>query len=441
MKHKVIVIQCISSSLNYIDDIRKEGLEPVLMEVNVPPEDKDTVRKILDLEYSHLKGDRPIVISECPDYCQTLQLVKDYAPVLVIPGSDYGIELAAKLSSDLGLPGHNVTRVPFLRRKDKMHEALKDAGIRYIKGLAVSSVEDGIDFYSTELKCGAAIVKPLDGGGSVGVMACHSKDELAEALRLSIASGGEVLVQEMIKGTEYYVNTVSSRGRHVVTNICRYDKIQKGTERPVYVRATPLPPESEEMTALIEYAVNVLDAVGVDIGPSHTEIMVDEKGPVLIEINARLAGAHQPSDWQDSVLGIHESEIALRSYLGKDILETRSGMKAIGTPGGTKAYPLISNGLLHCVYIPHDIDAVDNPIVPLIRSLKSYYGHMRLDAPSFYERTTDLSNIGGIVYLAHPDVSVLEEEYNRLLDLELNHIEELFTPRKSHLTSLSNQLK
>lgn len=430
MNNKVIVIQCMSSCLNYLDDIRKEGLEPVLMEENVPSEDKDYVRKILDLKYGRLESGRPMVIFECPEYRRTLQMVKDLAPVLVIPGSDYGIELAAKLSHDLGLPGHNVRRVPFLRRKDKMHEALKDAGIRYIKGRVVSSEEDGLEYYSEELKCGSAIVKPLDGTGSVGVIACHSKDELAEALHLNIASGGEVLVQEMIKGTEYFVNTVSSRGRHVVTNICRYDKVQKGTERPVYVRATPLPPESEEMTALIDYAVNVLDAVGVDIGPSHTEIMVDEKGPVLIEINARLAGGHQPAPWQDIVLGFHESEIALRSYLGKDILETRSGMKAIGTPGGTKAYPLISNGLLHCVYIPYDIDAVDNPIVPLLRSLKSYYGHMRLDAPSFYERTTDLSNIGGIVYLANPDVSVLEEEYNRLLDLELNHIEELFTPRK-----------
>ncbi len=428
MKRKIIVIYCISSSLNYIEDIRREGYEPVIMEITAPQEIREYVRKALDVEYSYIKGEKPLVVQECSDYHQTLRMVREMNPVLVIAGGDLGLKLASKLSHDLGLPGHRVERLPYLRRKDKMHEALKDAGLRYIRGKVVSSVEEGIEFYENELNGKSAIVKPLDGGGSVGVMACHSRGAVAEALRRDFADSGTALVQEMINGTEYYVNTVTFNGRTVVTNVCRYDKVQVGDMRPVYVKAVSLSPADETLSPMIRYVIEALDAVGLEIGPAHTEVMLDEKGPVLIEVNARLAGGHQPSEWQDLVLGIHESEIALRAYLGKDIFESGAGVKAgIMTADGIRCYPLRSNGLWHPVFISREMEAKDNPIVDIVLNMASYHSHKGLTAPSHYDMTIDLSNSGGTIYMTHPDAAVLESDFADLLDLELNHIEQLFT--------------
>lgn len=428
MKGKIIVVHCISSSLNYIEDIRNEGYEPVIMEITAPQEIREYVRKALDVEYSYIKGEKPLVVQECSEYRQTLQMVREMNPVLVTAGGDLGLELAVKLNRDLGLPGHKVERLPYLRRKDKMHEALKDAGLRYIRGKVVSSIEEGIEYYENGLNGKSAIVKPLDGGGSVGVLACHNRESVTEALKRDIADGGVALVQEMINGTEYYVNTVSSDGRHVVTNVCRYDKVQIGDTRPVYVRAVSLSPADETLLPMIHYVIKVLEAVGLEIGPAHTEVMLDEKGPVLIEVNARLAGGHQPSGWQDIVLGIHESEIALRSYLGKNIFESSSGVKAeITLPNGIRCFPLKSNGLWHPVFISREIEAKDNPIVDIARNMASYHSHKGLTAPSHYDMTTDLSNSGGTIYMTHPDATVLESDFADLLGLELNHIEQLFT--------------
>lgn len=427
MKRKIIVVNCISSSLNYIEDIRNEGYEPVIMEITAPEELREYVRKALDVEYSYLKDEKPLIIHECSEYQQTLQMVREMDPKLVLAGSDMGLELASKLSRDLGLPGHRVERLPFLRRKDKMHEALKDAGLRYIRGNVVSCIKDGIEYYENELKGESAIVKPLDGGGSVGVMACHNRDELTDALTRNIAGGGAALVQEMINGTEYYVNTVSSNGRHVVTNVCRYDKVQVGDMRPVYVNAVSLSPAQETLAPLVHYVIEVLDAVGLKIGPAHTEVMVDEKGPVLIEVNARLAGGHQPSDWQDMVLGIHESDIALRAYLGESILESSLGIKSEKSLENRFIYfPLKVHGCWHTVFISRDIYAKDNPILDILRNMRSYHSHKGLEAPRHYCMTTDLSNAGGFVYLTHKDAAVLESEFAELLDLEMNHIEKLF---------------
>lgn len=428
MKGKIVVIHCISSGLNYIEDIRNEGYEPVILELTAPEELREYVRNALDVEYGYIKGEKPLIIQEYSDYPKTLQMVRELNPVLVISGGDLGIELASMLSHDLGLPGHRIERMPYLRRKDKMHEALKDTGLRYIRGKVVSSVKEGIDYYDNRLKNKSAIVKPLDGGGSVGVIACHSREAVTDALTSNIAEAGTALVQEMINGTEYYVNTVSSNGRHVVTNVCRYDKVQVGNMRPVYVKALSLSPAEDSLAAMIHYVTKVLDAVGLEIGPAHTEVMLDEKGPVLIEVNARLAGGHQPSEWQNIILGFHESDIALRAYLGKDIFKSSSGAEAgILSADGIRCFPLKSNGLWHPVFISREIEAKDNPIVDIARKMKSYHSHKGLTVPSHYDMTTDLGNCAGMIYMTHPDIAALESDFAELIDLELNHIEKLFT--------------
>lgn len=103
-------------------------------------------------------------------------------------------------------------------------------------------------------------------------------------------------------------------------------------------------------------------------------------------------------------------------------------MKAeITLPNGIRCFPLKSNGLWHPVFISREIEAKDNPIVDIARNMASYHSHKGLTAPSHYDMTTDLSNSGGTIYMTHPDAAVLESDFADLLDLELNHIEQLFT--------------
>merc|ERR1712178_394386 len=55
-----------------------------------------------------------------------------------------------------------------------------------------------------------------------------------------------------------------------------------------------LPPDGPEQDALTSYVFRVLDAVGLRFGPCHTEVMMTPRGPVLVEVNARMHGLQGP---------------------------------------------------------------------------------------------------------------------------------------------------
>merc|ERR1719267_187170 len=55
-----------------------------------------------------------------------------------------------------------------------------------------------------------------------------------------------------------------------------------------------LPSTGEIQEQLVSYVFRVLDAVGLRYGPCHTEVMFTPRGPILVEVNARLHGLQGP---------------------------------------------------------------------------------------------------------------------------------------------------
>lgn len=434
-KQNIMVVVCASSGINYIEDIRQAGYNPVILELYTQESLREAMRKALDEEYARIPGELPVTYAAKEDYADTLEMVREVAPCAIIPGTDLGIELATRLAWDLGLPGNDPMIFPWLREKDKMQLAAKAAGLRYVRGKVVTTVEEGVRFFKEELGGKSAIVKPLRGSGSQGVAVCLDEEQLRKALsddlemvRQMVDPTSAVLVQERIIGEEYYVNTVTLNGETVVTNVVHYDERKLTTERPVYVCAEMLQPADARCQMLMDYVVRVVKATGLEIGPAHTEVMVDEKGPVLIEINARIAGADQPAGWQDQVLGLHESDIALRAYLGKDIHQTSyNDHRAVPSANGEYAYyPLVRSGCYNFAPTLHDIDAEEFIGRDLIESLPSLHSYKGFEAPKFYPATKDLFTITGLVFMVNDSGEQLKKDFQSLLDIEMNHIERLF---------------
>ena len=86
------------------------------------------------------------MIKEADTYEETLARVKEYDPLLVLPGSEGGVPLATHLADDLGLPGNPWANIDKMIKKDAMQQALADAGIRSIRGRNVKSVDEAMDF-------------------------------------------------------------------------------------------------------------------------------------------------------------------------------------------------------------------------------------------------------------------------------------------------------
>ncbi len=102
----------------------------------------------------------------------------------------------------------------------------------------------------------------------------------------------DVIVQEYIQGEEWVVNTASYNGKHHIAGIFKY---RKSKNRLLEILSLDGKEDRLFIKNLIEYNLACLNALKVNYGITHNELIVDEKGiPYLIEINNRLSGVELP---------------------------------------------------------------------------------------------------------------------------------------------------
>ncbi|CAN0120218.1 unnamed protein product, partial [Discosporangium mesarthrocarpum] len=149
-----------------------------------------------------------------------------------------------------------------------------------------------------------AVVKPLESAGSDDVYLCDSEEEVRKAFAVidgKVNGLGGVnegaLVQEYLDGTEYVVDSVSRDGVHRVCAIWEYDKRTVNGADFVYFGMKLNSASGEREKAIIDYALKVLDAMGVRYGPGHMEVKYTSTGPCLVEVGSRCHGGE--GTWQD----------------------------------------------------------------------------------------------------------------------------------------------
>ena len=125
----------------------------------------------------------------------------------------------------------------------------------------------------------------------------------------------EVLVQERIYGTEYIVNTLTSNGKHRLNTVLRYRKEKTEEGGYIYDYCEYITKLEAGHAEMVDYAFKVADAIHYQNGMIHGEYMIDDKGPVLIEVNCRPMGATQPAEFMDLITGQHETDSLLDTLL------------------------------------------------------------------------------------------------------------------------------
>jgi len=111
------------------------------------------------------------------------------------------------------------------------------------------------------------------------------------------AFNSQLALQEFLAGDEYIVDTVSHNGKHICIATWVYQKQRGLPWNPHAIMPMQnelLSPSGERQDALVDYVFQVLDAVGLQHGPCHTEVMFTKRGPILVEVNARMHGLHGP---------------------------------------------------------------------------------------------------------------------------------------------------
>ncbi|MBT2510067.1 ATP-grasp domain-containing protein [Streptomyces sp. ISL-98] len=253
----------------------------------------------------------------------------------VLPGFEHYVPLAARAAAALGLPGIDPGSVDGLRYKHLMRRAVATAGLDQPAFRAASS-ERALAAAYAELgpHC---VVKPVDQSGSLGVRKVSTAAEALAAFRQALRPGGRsgpgglrlALVEEYVQGPEYSVEGYAEGDRiHVLGITEKVLGLEPHFVEVGHIVPAQLPPSPAR--EIEEYITGVARALGLGLGPFHAELRMTERGPLLMEIAARLPGDRIP-DLLRLAKGVDLYEIMLRAHLGQPNPQPRPA------PGGGRA--------------------------------------------------------------------------------------------------------
>ena len=415
----IIVVECISTGKNYIGDIVNRGYNPIVLHLK----DSDTEdgkkfgQHVLE-EYSRIPYDFDMIY-EKDTFEETLEEVRKANPILIVPGNERGVVLAARLSHELGLLGNSIENLDAMTLKNEMHKRLAQKGLRSIKGKVIHSLDEALEFYDSE-NLEEVVIKPTYSAGSASVRICLNRNEMIDSINQLFDDVNyygdeleELLIQERINGIEYIVNTVTHKGIHRVTLVWKYNKVKTSEGAIVYDSCETVNELSLGEAEMVEYAYKVADALEIQYGPVHGEYMIDEKGPVLIEVNCRPCGGSMPAEFLDRISGQHETDSILDSYLKPKCFfdELR------------KKYNLHAHGTLKFFITPKNMIVRSSPIVNIDKKLKAFHDSSLVNATyqdMFFQKTEDLTTAAGYVFLINEDKADVDHDLNFLRDVERN---------------------
>ncbi|HEO1486233.1 TPA: ATP-grasp domain-containing protein [Legionella pneumophila] len=240
----------------------------------------------------------------------------------VIPGFEYFVPIASRVSALLKVPGIDCKHVLNLRRKDLMRAAINKAGLnspRYYLVTSLDDINEAVDYIGFP-----AICKPIDAAGSVHVKKVKNKKELLEAAN-RILNGNDVLwghklsssllLEEYIDGKEYSLEGTVQDG--VIAHFSTTEKFVSDQSEFIEIgHIVNAPIEQQLHTKIQNYIDQVIKILGADNCPFHAEVRLRRDGePVLMEIAARLAG-DKIADLLCLSRGINYFDYVYAAYLG-----------------------------------------------------------------------------------------------------------------------------
>jgi biotin carboxylase len=334
-----------------------------------------------------------------------------------IVGGESGVTLADKLSLELGVRTNGVFPSGDRRNKSVQQKAVKSAGLRAVRealGTEWDEVEAFVDSESFPV-----VVKPVESCGSDGVKLCKTKQEAKDHFNLLMhsqrkvgAQGAAVLCQEFLKGNEYVVDHVSCNGVHKTLMVWVYDKRPTNGGDFVYYGMIPVDSASEEAQVLISYTRTVLDALKLNNGPTHGEIMMTEDGPCLVEMNCRSHG------WDGAWVplaraltgGYSQPEVALDSHMNEQAFSQIPDVMPSPFKASGQTLMLVSN-------FSGTVKAT--PGYDRMRKLSSFVAlQTGVTVGSKVELTVDLFSAVGVLILVNSDAAQLEADMAEVREME-----------------------
>lgn len=229
---------------------------------------------------------------------------------------------AAAVGDELGVRTHSRETVRLAHRKDAMRARLAERGLDDTPAATVADVA-ALRAFAQEHGY-PLVVKPVGGLASFGVSVVREAHELKAAFDSAEGASDHgwhrrlgVFAEGYLAGPEYSVEALSEAGEHAVLAITA--KYTDPVTRVELGHVVPAPLTGEVREQIERLTLGVLDALGVQLGATHTEVILTPAGPRVVETHVRVGG---DEIWElvHGATGVDMLDCMLRQVLGQTVL-------------------------------------------------------------------------------------------------------------------------
>jgi biotin carboxylase len=238
---------------------------------------------------------------------------------IVAPGSDHAVAVAARIASRLGIPHPLAPDTATLSvNKLRQREALAAAGVPQPRSIVCRTLDE-VGAAARELGYPVVIEAP-DRSGERSVALSPNRQALAVAAAdaLAEAQGDYCLVEELVAGPTVTVNGFSLDGRFVPLTITDREVAPPPAFGVTLAHVWPAELEPAAIAAAIAAAGAAARALGIVTGPTTTQVLLGEAGPLVAKLSARVGGGHD-GELCRVALGVDANVLSVAAALGEQV--------------------------------------------------------------------------------------------------------------------------
>ena len=168
-----------------------------------------------------------------------------------------------------------------------------------------------------------AMIKAVDNAASRGSMKIMSLDQLDDAIvnAKEASMTGTAVVEEYITGSEQSVETIIWNGRHFHVGMA--DRVF--AYHPYHIETAHIDPSiltTDVQKRIYDTVDAAADSLGINFGPAKADMIWTPKGPMIIEMPARLSGGFHSQYTTPLSSGKNPIRAVMEIALGYDLDET-----------------------------------------------------------------------------------------------------------------------
>lgn len=210
----------------------------------------------------------------------------------IVALDDFDVEKAATLREHLRCPGMGETTARYFRDKLAMRIRAKEVGINvpeFVHVLNYNKLREYLD--NTPLPY---VLKPRLQAGAIGIKKIHNGNELWDIIETLGDKQSFYLLERFVPGNIYHVDSIIHNEKVVFSIASQYALPPMEVAHQGRVFSTRIMERgNEDEQELIIMNKNVLKALGLRYGVSHTEFIKAEDGKFyFLETSARVGGAN-----------------------------------------------------------------------------------------------------------------------------------------------------